>query len=261
MFDLVTGKAQHLPSHAALPILLSTTTQAAAVIATLVLSALFVTERIPVIPTRLVFVAPLPPASSSPPPVWSSPPTARRSAAAKPVAQRHPVASRIERVPVEAPKELEPEPTTPEPLGEGLQGRVEDGVPGGIEGGIPGGVVGGIEAGLPEPPPPAPPPATPRPPVRIAGRIRAPRLLHRVEPHYPPIAVAARLQGIVILEANVDLDGRVTEVKVLRSAGELLDGQARLAVRQWRYSPLVLNGRPERFVLTVILSFSVENKS
>jgi hypothetical protein len=34
-----------------------------------------------------------------------------------------------------------------------------------------------------------------------------------------------------------------------------------IAVRQWRYSPLVLNGQRERFVLTVMLSFNLEIKS
>ena len=71
----------------------------------------------------------------------------------------------------------------------------------------------------------------------------------------------ARLQGMVILEAIVDRDGTVAEVKVLRSANTLLDREAVLAVKQWRYSPLVLNGQRERFVLTVMLSFNLEIKS
>jgi outer membrane biosynthesis protein TonB len=67
--------------------------------------------------------------------------------------------------------------------------------------------------------PPAPP-AT-KAPVRIGGQIQAPTLIHRVEPYYPPTAVDARLQGMVILEAIVDRDGTVAEVKVLRSANTL----------------------------------------
>jgi protein TonB len=67
------------------------------------------------------------------------------------------------------------------------------------------------------------------------------------------------LQGIVILEALVDREGIVTDVKVLRSAGPILDRQALAAVSQWRYSPLLRNGQRERFVLTVTLSFSVRN--
>jgi TonB family protein len=65
----------------------------------------------------------------------------------------------------------------------------------------------------------------------------------------------------VILEAIVDRDGTVAEVKVLRSASALLDREALIAVRQWRYTPLVLNGQRERFILTVTLSFNLDIKS
>jgi protein TonB len=110
--------------------------------------------------------------------------------------------------------------------------------------------------GLPEAPPP-PPPSAPRAPVRIGGQIQTPALLHRVEPVYPPFAVNAHLQGVVILEALVDENGNVAEVNVLRSATPLLDNAAVAAVRQWRYSPLLLNGIRVRFVLTVVLSFNL----
>ncbi len=71
-----------------------------------------------------------------------------------------------------------------------------------------------------------------------------------------PLAVRARVQGVVILEAVVDREGRVERVTILRSI-PLLDAAAVAAVRQWRYSPLLLNGTPERFVLTVTVSFSL----
>ena len=136
----------------------------------------------------------------------------------------------------------------------------DDGVPGGVEGGVPGGVVGGIvgglvTAGLPPPPPPPAPPVE-RAPVRIGGELTTPALVERVEPTYPALAVRAQVQGIVILEAVVDRDGRVESVRVLRSI-PLLNAAAIAAVRQWRYSPLLLNGQPERFVLTVTVSFSL----
>jgi protein TonB len=62
--------------------------------------------------------------------------------------------------------------------------------------------------------------------------------------------------GTVILEATVDPSGRVRNVRVLRSV-PLLDDAAVAAVRQWRYVPLVLNGVPHPFVLTVTVSFSL----
>ena len=64
------------------------------------------------------------------------------------------------------------------------------------------------------------------------------------------------MQGVVILEAVVDPHGRVEDVRVLRSI-PLLDRAAITAVRQWRNSPVLLNGTPERFVLTVTVSFSL----
>jgi periplasmic protein TonB len=247
MFDLITGKARHLPSHATLPIFVSTTAQAIAVTSVLVLPALFVVEQIPEIPTMMAFVAPPPPPPAPPPPPL------RRPEPAKPV-PAHPVPSTSElAAPLEAPKTIEPEPAR--------ESDLDEGVPGGVEGGVPGGIVGGVVGGLPEAPPPPPPPAAPRGPVRIGGQIQAPTLLHRVEPNYPQFAVDAHLQGMVILEAIVDRDGAVAEVKVLRSAGGVLDREALAAVRQWRYSPLVLNGQRERFVLTVTLSFHLESGS
>jgi len=247
MFDLVTGKAHHLPSHSTLPILLSTTAQAVAVTAALVIPAIFVAERIPRVPTMLAFVTPPPP-----PPAPASPTSQRPTPVGSPVRPQR-VSPQEPVTPVEAPKTIAAEPAEPVLVDEG-----DGGLDGGVEGGVPGGIVGGIVGGLTEPPPPPPPPAEP-PPLRIGGKIQAPALLHRVNPVYPPIAVSARLQGIVILEALVERDGTVADAKVLRSAGAVLDREAQIAVSKWRYSPLVLNGKPVRFVLTVILSFSVES--
>jgi protein TonB len=132
----------------------------------------------------------------------------------------------------------------------------ESGVEGGVIGGVAGGVVSGLVTILPPPAPPPPPPPPSTGPVRIGGQIKAPALLHRVEPVYPDIAVLAKVTGVVILEATVDIDGAVTSVRVLQSRG-LLDKAAIGAVKQWQYSPLVLNGIPTSFVLTVTLNFAI----
>jgi len=97
----------------------------------------------------------------------------------------------------------------------------------------------------------------PRAPIRVGGQIQAPALIKRVEPVYPDIAVSARIRGVVILEAEVDKEGRVVEVKILRTANLLLDTAATAAGKQWQYKPLVLNGIPEPFVLTVVLTFNL----
>ena len=93
--------------------------------------------------------------------------------------------------------------------------------------------------------------------MRIGGQITAPALVHRVEPTYPGIAVAAQVTGMVILEAVVDTEGCVESVKVLRPVNLVLDHAAVEALKQWRYSPLILNGVPTSFVLTVTFNFSV----
>ena len=126
-----------------------------------------------------------------------------------------------------------------------------------MPGGVIGGVAGGLEPLVPPPPPPPPAPA-PRGPVRIGGQLKEPALVYRVEPVYPGVAISANIEGTVILEAIVDEEGRVETVKVLRSLS-VLDKPAIDAVKQWRYSPVLLNGRPEKFMLTVAITFRLES--
>ena len=247
MFDLITGQARHIPRRQTVPMLLSIAAEVGAVALIAAASILVATDHVPEIPSMMAFVAAPPPPAPPPPP---PPPPAPRATppAARPVPTTGAFAA-----PVEAPSRIEPE--APAGLDAG-----EEGVQGGVEGGVPGGVLGGIVGGLPTaaPPPPPPPPA-PRGPVRVGGEIKTPALVYRVEPVYPPFAMAANIQGTVILEAVVDEQGAVQDVTVIRSQG-LLDKAAIAAVRQWRYSPLLLNGRPEKFVLTVVLTFHLEMK-
>lgn len=147
-----------------------------------------------------------------------------------------------------APPEILPE-VLPEVPVQDFDGGVE----GGVLGGIAGGVVGGIPA-MPAPPPPPPPP--PAKIVRVGGEIAPPTLVHRVSPEYPQIAISAKKEGTVILEATVGTDGAVDEVRVLRSE-PLLDRAAIEAVKQWRYQPLELNGTAHPFMLTVTITFNL----
>ena len=102
-------------------------------------------------------------------------------------------------------------------------------------------------------PPPPPPPAR-QPVVPVGGNIRPPQKVADVAPIYPPIARAAGIQGFVILEAVIAEDGSVRDVRVLRSI-PLLDAAAIEAVRQWRFSPTLLNGEPVPIVMTVTVAF------
>lgn len=142
-----------------------------------------------------------------------------------------------------------PEPVVPDA---GIDLGVEGGVPGGVEGGVPGGVVGGVVGGLPSDGPAAPRPAV----VRVGGNLRAPKLAHDVKPMYPELAIQARLSAVVILEAHVGTDGRVQSVRILRGA-PVFDDAAIEAVKQWRYQPLLLNGVPTEFILTVTVAFNL----
>jgi TonB family protein len=93
-------------------------------------------------------------------------------------------------------------------------------------------------------------------PVRVGGSIKAPTQISKVQPVYPAIAQSARVSGVVILEAVIGADGRVTNASVLRSI-PLLDQAAVDAVRQWVYTPTLLNGVPVPVIMTVTVSFTL----
>ena len=104
-------------------------------------------------------------------------------------------------------------------------------------------------------PPAPPPPPLPGQPIRVGGSIRAPMQLRKVNPAYPPIAQSARVQGVVILEVVIDEQGRVADAKILRSI-PLLDQAALDAVRQWEYTPTLLNNVPVAVIMTVTVQFT-----
>jgi periplasmic protein TonB len=123
----------------------------------------------------------------------------------------------------------------------------------GVEGGVPGGVVGGVVGGLPEAPPPPPPPTQP---VRVGGQIKQPTKTKHVAPTYPPIAQSARVQGVVIIEAVIGPNGKVQDARVLRSI-PLLDQAALDAVKQWEFTPTLLNNTPVPVIMTVTVQFTL----
>jgi protein TonB len=105
----------------------------------------------------------------------------------------------------------------------------------------------------------APPPApSRRDPVPVGGVVRPPTRLVYVPPVYPQIALAARVEGTVILQAVIDETGNVREVKALRSILSL-DDAALQAVSQWKFSPTLLNGTPVPVVMTVTVTFTLKN--
>ena len=101
-----------------------------------------------------------------------------------------------------------------------------------------------------------PPPSVPPKPRPVGGNISAPARLSYVPPVYPPLAVIAKKEGLVILEATIDETGVVRDVRVLRS-DPLLDQAAIDAVRKWRYTPTKLNGVAVPVLLTVTVTFTM----
>ena len=94
-------------------------------------------------------------------------------------------------------------------------------------------------------------------PVRVGGNAQ-PRKTWTVQPEYPRMARLRRIQGIVTLEVTVDREGNVSNVAVLRSV-DGLDEAAVEAVRQWRYEPTIINGRPVSVVVTDTVRFQHQN--
>jgi protein TonB len=92
--------------------------------------------------------------------------------------------------------------------------------------------------------------------VRVGGAIREPRKLKNVSPVYPDIARQARVQGVVILECTIGPDGRIEHVKIRRPI-PLLDAAAVEAVKQWVYTPTLINGVPARVIMTVTVNFKL----
>jgi protein TonB len=187
---------------------------------------------------RAFFAGPLSAPAPPPPP---PPPAARPAVAARPAPKAAAASGFV--APIEVPEEIRPE--------QGVDLGVEGGVPGGVEGGVPGGVVGGVIGGLPDAPPP------PAKPVRVGGDVREPRKILDAAPAYPDLALKAHVEGIVIIEATIDVRGRVADAKVLRGV-PMLDEAALEAVRKWVYTPTLLSGVPTPVIMTVTVNFRLK---
>ena len=90
--------------------------------------------------------------------------------------------------------------------------------------------------------------------VRVGGNVRPPVKVVDVPPVRPELAVNANVRGIVILEVTIDVDGTVKDARVLRSI-PMLDAAALEAVRQWRYEPTTIDGKPVPVIMTVAVQF------
>jgi protein TonB len=109
---------------------------------------------------------------------------------------------------------------------------------------------------LAAPPRPAPPPPVPTRRVPVSGGVSQGLLIQQVRPLYPPIAVAAHVQGAVVLNALISRSGAIENLRVL-SGHPLLVHAALEAVRQWRYRPYLLNGEPVEVETQITVNFTL----
>ncbi|HXI12538.1 MAG TPA: energy transducer TonB [Thermoanaerobaculia bacterium] len=159
--------------------------------------------------------------------------------------------------PMETPKEV-PVADNLEPSARGVAGGVVGGQEGGVVGGVIGGVVGGVLGGTLGGELGGQLGGTGDAPVRVGGNVTAPTVINRVEPVYTEIARKARVEGIVILEAIIEKDGTVRDVRTLKALPMGLDAAAMDAVRRWKFKPGMLNGRPVPVIFNLTVNFRLQ---
>jgi periplasmic protein TonB len=162
------------------------------------------------------------------------------------------------RTPTKIPQKIQmiKEEEAPPPMP--ASGGVVGGVAGGIRGGQMGGVIGSvISATSSLAAVPKFVPATPQR-IRISAGVTKGLLIQRIEPPYPTLARAARVQGDVVLSAVIDTNGHITNLQLV-SGHPMLVPAAIAAVKQWRYKPYLLNGQPVEVETTITVIFTLSS--
>src|ERR1700677_2682286 len=208
----------------------------------MVLMPLIFTEALPKQQLMTFLVAPPPPPPPPPP-------------AAAPVHVVHQVQTDIVngalRTPTKIPQKIQmikEDEAPPSMASAGVVG----GVPGGVPGGSAGGVIGGIISSTPVAVPKV---ATPQR-VRVSSGVSTGLLIRKVQPNYPQLAKQARIQGQVVLQAEISKDGTIQNLQLI-SGHPMLAPAAIEAVKQWRYKPYLLNGEPVAVETQVVVNFSL----
>jgi len=214
------------------------------IIVVMILIPLIFTEALPRTQLMTLLVAPPPPPPPPPPP------------AAAPVhVVRHIETDIVNgelRTPTKIPKKIEmiKEDEAPPPV------MASTGVVGGVPGGVPGGSMNGVLGSvLSSVPTVAPKIATPQR-VRVSSGVSQGLLVRRVQPNYPPLARQARIQGTVILQAEISKDGSIQNLQLI-SGHPMLAPAAIEAVKQWKYRPYLLNGEPVEVETQIQVNFTL----
>ncbi len=106
--------------------------------------------------------------------------------------------------------------------------------------------------------PDAPPEPEPDGPIYVTGDVKKPEKLTSPPPQYTEIARKARIQGVVILQSIIDEQGNVTEVSILKGLPMGLAEAAMGAVRQWKFKPATLNGKPVAVYFNLTVNFQLQ---
>jgi periplasmic protein TonB len=93
-------------------------------------------------------------------------------------------------------------------------------------------------------------------PAKSTARAPAGQLIHRVEPEYPAQAKNRNVQGPVVLDVQVLSNGTVGTIGIV-SGDSILTESAVHAVRQWRYQPYLVNGRPVEGQTRITINFTL----
>jgi protein TonB len=215
-----------------------------ALIGILVLIPLLFTEALPKQQLMTFLVAPPPPPPPPPPP------------AAAPIKVVKQIQSDIQngqlRTPTKIPEKVQMIKEEEAPPPSMSAGGVVGGVPGGVPGGQMGGVIGGIISSTPVAVPRV---ATPQR-VRVSQGVSQGLLIKKIQPAYPPLARQARIQGQVLLQAEISKDGTIQNLRLI-SGHPMLAPAAIEAVKQWRYKPYYLNGEPVEVETQITVIFSL----
>jgi protein TonB len=78
------------------------------------------------------------------------------------------------------------------------------------------------------------------------------------QPVYTEMARKARIQGVVIVQAIIDKEGNVTNVKILKGLPMGLDQSAVDAVKRWRFKPATLSGKPVSVYYNLTVNFRIQ---
>jgi TonB family protein len=93
--------------------------------------------------------------------------------------------------------------------------------------------------------------------IRVDADTQQQKLVHSVLPVYPDAAKQAGVEGPVRLKAVIGKDGTVQSLRVRSGDAALVDAAVE-AVRQWRYQPTLVDGKPVSVITTVTVDFRLK---